>query len=241
MCIWSVGMASFGAVPQAMPHEPTKAVPQVDPHSEAKITGPNSVAAGQLAILIADCPNAQSMDWVIFPLTPNFYVDSSRRGAVLCGDGSVKEFTVMLATMTDGQLRMIQHLVVIGEKSPEPPPGPPQPPSPEPLDGLAGKIRDWTEALVDGPERVGEAKALASVYDSVVSQIVAGVLKDTDAIIKITFEKSREAIPRHVAWKLWGEKLRMQLNSNAKAGLLDTPEAHAVHWRAISKGLKAVK
>ncbi len=212
-----------------------------EPSPQAVIVGPNKVAVGELAIFIVSDDSIQSMDWAIHPMTKNFFVDSSKRGAVLCGDGLVKTYSILLGTMTDGKFRFYQHAIAIGEASPPSPPLPPPPDPDRPLTGLSALVRDWVQDTVEGSERAVEAKALAGAYDIVTARMAAGTLNDLDAIVDATFNASREAVPRHVAWKEWGEKLRMQLNSNAKAGLLESVEDHITHWQAISKGLKAVK
>jgi len=204
------------------------------------IDGPDQVAAGELAILLVKTPNDQSVGWAIIPMTKNFYVDSSRRGAVLCGDGTVPEYNILVGGMIDGQFCLVQHRVVVSGP-PEPSPPLPDPDVPEPLPKLAELVKQWTEETVEGSGRVVEANALAAVYDAVVAQMVAGTLKTPEEIIRTTMERSREAVPRYVAWQQWGEKLRAQLNSNCEAGLLKTVDDHVRTWRAISLGLKAVK
>lgn len=211
-----------------------------DAPPSVSIAGPDEIAAGNLATLIADSPTATSFAWVVFPFTKNFYVDSSRRAAVLCGDGSVKEYNVILSVIVDGQIAMAQKCVAVGALVP-PSPTPPLPEPDVPLSKFSRQIKEWAESTVSDPGRFEEAQKLATVYDVVIAKIAAGTLTEVDEIIKTTFDASRAAVPRFTAWQEFGEKLRGQLNANFEAGILKTPADHVSHWKAIAAGLKAVR
>jgi len=212
---------------------------------DVAVEGPSELAVGNLAVLTAKAPAAQSCAWVILPATANFRVDSDRRTAYLAsGDGKIASYTVILAIVADNQIAMTQHLVTIGgtPPSPEPtPPPPPIPPQPDPLGPFSVLVRDWCVTLVPIEGRAAEAAALADSFRAMAAKIAAGVVVEPVEIVAQTYAANQAAVPNYTRWATFGRKLADQLNAEAKAGTLKTPEQYARAWRLIAAGLEAVR
>ena len=95
---------------------------------------------------------------------------------------------------------------------------------------------------VNSPHRAADAQAMAAVFDSVASQVAAGTLTGTLAIVEAVKSGNTKALGANLtAWKSVSDQLATRLGVLYSAGKLKTTQDFATLLSEISLGLKAVK
>lgn len=150
--------------------------------SQAAITAPKCIDAGQLAVAHSDEPAT----WTVFPVKYQTDIYIADGGLTCIFASPVKgEITFMAATVEDGRAVISQHTLYNGLPNPEgdentPIPDPPKP-APEPEKTPMEKA---IESAKDYPTE--DVNALAETFDAVVSGIDRGTIT-TPAAARETF------------------------------------------------------
>ena len=144
--------------------------------SEAAITAPVSVDAGQLAVAKSDVPAV----WTVYPAQYQTAIYVADEGATLIFASPDKgEVTLIAATLVEGKIELNQHVLyngvpapepeVVPEPEPKPTPAPQPPPEPEktPLEKAVEGAKDFPAEDVN---------ALADTFESIVSGIDRGTI-----------------------------------------------------------------
>jgi len=211
--------------------------PVVNAKAEIIIEGPKEVAVGQLARLDVTKSAGGTFKWKVLPEGVDFEVyDDGRK--VIFSSGTPGDYVFIVACANDNDVDVKVLTIRVGEGSPVTPPGPPNPPAPSA--GLSGKVVDWAN-LVTSPNKKAEAQKLAESFTKVRQDIVNGQLATAEQIIVATKDSNRAALGNSLAlWVPFLEKLQKEMQLQAEAGVLVTPEQHAKVWGEIAAGLLTV-
>lgn len=129
---------------------------------------------------------------------------------------------------------------------PDPPqPDPPKPPNPDDLPFGKFGISRFVAAetlKITGADRAAKAEAVAKVFDSVASAIVAGGLNSAKEILDAIVEGNRTALgsPPPAEWIVWGKELSNRLASIYNSGVLKNSDDWSTLCLEIAQGLRFV-
>jgi len=209
--------------------------PIVNSKAEIIIEGPTEIKIGQLARLTVEKSNSKTFKWKVLPATDNFQVYDDGRRAVFSSP-VMGEFVFIVAGANDGDVDvMTLTLRVTNEGGVGPSPTPVNPAT-----GLAGKVYEWSKAITSANKKA-EAGKLAESFSNIAKQIQDGQLITADQIVAATKSGNQAALGNALqSWVPFLEQLQKEMKTQAEAGLLVTPEQHAIMWRQIAEGLMNV-
>jgi len=207
------------------------------------VSAPKEVKLGKLVVLDVSESTAVTFKWLVVPETEDFLVIDDGRRAVF-SSGVPGEFMFIIAGAAADTVDVKRHVVrVLGIA----PPGPVEPPDPitPPLPGpsvltseLAKQVNGWC-GQIQSPTRSAEARQLANGFESVASQIDAGVLTTAYDIIQSTTDANKGALgDRLQVWIPFLRGLQAELEARADDGKLVSPDQHSEAWKEIAKGLR---
>ncbi|MDR2114797.1 MAG: hypothetical protein LBP87_00290 [Planctomycetaceae bacterium] len=173
------------------------------------ISGEVSANLGELCVFQLNDPTAQA-DWVIVPET-KFYIDSSGSSLAFASNVPAR-YTIIAAIIVDGQSKILTHIIDYGispEPSPSPLPNPkPQPnPEPEPV-----TLSNWVCKNVP-PLGYSQASALATCYESVVTEINEGRIQSPTAAYSLIRTASQSKININL-WRPFLDQLSIKITEN---------------------------
>lgn len=204
------------------------------------ITAPKEVKLGKLVVLDVSESTGNKFKWMVVPETEDFLVIDDGRRAVF-SSGVPGEYMFIVACAAGDSVDVKKHIVRILGISPPPPIDPIDPIKPNPIhitSELGKKVISWCEK-VQSPTRSAEARQLASGFESVASQIDAGILTSAYEIIQSTTDANKGALgDRLQVWIPFLRGLQAELEQRADNGTLVSPAQHSVAWKEIAKGLQ---
>lgn len=205
------------------------------------ITAPKEVKLGKLVVLDVSESTGNKFKWMVVPETEDFLVIDDGRRAVF-SSGVPGEYMFIVACAAGDSVDVKKHIVRILGISPPPPIDPIDPVNPpNPIhitSELGKKVTSWCEK-VQSPTRSSEARQLAGGFESVASQIDAGILTSAYEIIQSTTDANKGALgDRLQVWIPFLRGLQSELEQRADDGTLVSPAQHSVAWKEIAKGLR---
>ena len=216
----------------------------------AVIRGPASGPLNRFVILdgTGSAYDGNGVKWVLEGSNQNFLA-AGPQAVFMPQVAGTYRFLLICAGTVDGALEVdiASHPFTAGSSpppgpapGPNPPPGPgPGPPEPD-LAGLSKDVHAWASAIPP-PDRT-IAGDIGQNFADVAAAVSAGVLKDPAAIVKETHTRNLATQgDKRAAWQAFFQKLQARLNTLAQSNDLKSTDQHAVLWREIAAGLKAVK
>lgn len=212
--------------------------PIVNAKAEIIIEGPAEIKVGQLARLTVEKSNGKTFKWKVLPATDNFQVYDDGRRAVFSSP-IIGEFVFIVASANDGDVDVKTLTIKVTNEGG--PIGPSPTPTPvNPATGLAGKVYEWSKSVTSANKKA-EAGKLAESFSNIAKQIQDEQLTTADQIIAATKTGNQAALGNVLqSWVPFLEQLQKEMKTQAEAGLLVTPEQHAIMWRQIAEGLTNV-
>jgi hypothetical protein len=205
------------------------------------ITAPKEVKLGKLVVLDVSESTGNKFKWMVVPETEDFLVIDDGRRAVF-SSGVPGEYMFIVACAAGDSVDVKRHIVRILSISPPPPIDPIDPVSPPNptriMSELGKKVTSWC-VKVQSPTRSAEARQLADGFESVASQIDAGILTSAYEIIQSTTDAHKGALgDRLQVWIPFLRGLQAELEQRADNRTLVSPAQHSVAWKEIAKGLR---
>ena len=218
------------------------------PRAVIRDSGPGVYGVGDMVVLNAleAKYDEGGVKWLLVGSDKTFFQFGPHVVFSSSADGKF-HFVLVCVGAVDGKplADIASHTVVIGASpppGPEPGPNPPPGPGPGPLDltGISKDVYAWASDVPAASRSIsGE---LGQNFADVAAAVSAGVIKDPAAIVKETHTRNLATQgDKRSAWQPFFQQLMARLNSLAKSGELKTTDQHAVLWREIAVGLKAVK
>ena len=195
---------------------------------EAEFIGQETAQVGELCRFLAE---GEIVRWECLPHTSDSESYGAHNENYVVSFRTPGVYTVIAAIYKDGELTIHTQPVTVDGVTPVDPIDPTNPTDPVKVDGeLVGKVVGWVKKYNVEPK---VCIALASNFSQVASEIAAGKLTTTGAIISRTAEMNQDLTLNE---NLMGE-LQAYLTSQADLGNLKSPEQHLVAWNSIAKGL----
>jgi len=209
------------------------------------INAQESAEVGELVRFDVSESTADSFKWVLVPNSIDFEVYDEGQRAVFSARHP-GEYMFIVGCAYQGTIDIVTHIVTIegGDPGPPNPPDPPHPPNPNIPDVRkpdSSVLFEWVAYWCSQAQRSKyETLYVAGSFEGVAAQISAGVLTDTESIIEATVNANRQALGDSITdWLPVLREIQTELKSRAEAGILVTPEQHAVAWREIAKGMRS--
>lgn len=220
-------LMAFLSMPVAMLIGP---MAQEDPFTgySAEFIGQETAQVGELCRFLAE---GEIVRWECLPATSDSESYGAHNENYVVSFRKPGTYTIVAAIYNQGELTIHTQPVTVDGVIPIDPVDPTDPTTPATTDAeLVGKVVEWVKKYKVERE---VCIALASNFSLVATEIAAGDLTTTGAIISRTAEMNQDlTLNEHLM-----AELQAYLTSQSDLGNLKTPEQHLVAWNSIAKGL----
>lgn len=214
---------------------------QPDQIARVIISAPEVAEIGELVRFDLSESVAQAFKWIMVPETVDFetYCDGQRAVFSARKPGS---YMFIVGCAYDSTVDVATHIVIVKGSLDDPD-------DPDDPDDVYPNItKPDTNASFDqwvsywcsiNKCSKNETEKLAGSFESIATQIAAGILQKVDDIIKTTAEANREALGESLSdWLPVLQKFQATMKKLAEQGKLSTPDQHQALWAEIAKGLR---